>query len=106
MKLAVIKERRAGEARVAATPETVRKLKGLGLTVAVESGAGVGARIDDADYVAAGADVAADTFSTLQDAGMVLKVRAPDPGEVNAMPRNAVLIGLMSPYTENETIAA
>jgi NAD(P) transhydrogenase subunit alpha len=106
MKLAVIKERRAGEARVAATPETVRKLKGLGLSVVVESGAGEGACIDDADYVAAGADVAGEALSTLQDAGMVLKVRAPEPAEVNAIPRNAVLIGLMSPYAEKETIAA
>lgn len=106
MKLAVVKERRAGEARVAATPETVRKLKGLGLNVVVESGAGEGARIADTDYAAAGAEIARDVAATLQDAKIVLKVRAPDSGEVDALPRGAVLIGLLSPYTEKGTIAA
>ena len=57
MRLAVLKERRPGEARVAATPETVKKLIGLGLTVAVEAGAGQGASIPDADYAAAGAEI-------------------------------------------------
>ena len=50
MRLAVLKERAAAETRVAATPETVKKLIGLGLTVAVEAGAGQGASISDADY--------------------------------------------------------
>jgi NAD(P) transhydrogenase subunit alpha len=106
MNLAVIKERRAGEARVAATPETVRKLKGLGLNVIVESGAGEGARISDSDYGAAGAEVASDAAAALQNAQIVLKVRAPDSAEVEAMPRGAVLIGLLAPYTEKETVAA
>jgi len=106
MNLAVIKERRAGEARVAATPETVRKLKGLGLTVIVESGAGEGACISDSDYSAAGADIASNAAATLQNAQIVLKVRAPDSAEVEALPRDGVLIGLLSPYTEKETVAA
>src|SRR5579862_4367321 len=106
MKLAVLKERRAGEARVSATPETVRKLKGLGLDVVVESGAGEGARIADADYSAAGAEVARDAASALQNANIVLKVRAPDSGEIDALPHDAVLIGLLSPYTERDSIAA
>ena len=105
MKLAVIKERRAGEARVAATPETVRKLKGLGLNVVVESGAGEGARIADSDYAAAGAEVASDAASALQNSTIVLKVRAPASAEVDALPRGTVLIGLLSPYTEKDTIA-
>jgi NAD(P) transhydrogenase subunit alpha len=106
MNLAVIKERRAGEARVAATPETVRKLKGLGLTVIVESGAGEGARISDSDYSAAGAEVASDAAAALQNAQIVLKVRAPDLAEVEALPRGGVLIGLLSPYAEKEIAAA
>ena len=105
MKLAVLKERRAGEARVSATPETVRKLKGLGLDVVVESGAGDGARIADTDYSAAGAEVARDAASALQGANIVLKVRAPDSREVDALPHDAVLIGLLSPYTERDSIA-
>ena len=63
MKIAVLKEAEAGELRVAATPETVRKYVGLGASVAVEEGAGEGATIADADYEAAGA--------TLTAAGMV-----------------------------------
>ena len=59
MRLAVLKERRAAEARVAATPETVKRLIGLGLTVAVETGAGAGASIPDAEFTAAGAEVTA-----------------------------------------------
>ena len=106
MNLAVIKERRAGEARVAATPETVRKLKGLGLNVTVETGAGERACIADSDYAANGATVANDAASILRDAQIVLKVRAPDSHEVEAMVRGAVLIGLLSPYTEWETITA
>jgi NAD(P) transhydrogenase subunit alpha len=106
MNLAVIKERRAGEARVAATPDTVRKLKSVGLSVTVESGAGEGARIADADYLAAGANVVSDAASALRDAKIVLKVRAPDSREIAEIARGTVLVGLLSPYTEKETIAA
>ena len=58
MKLAILKERRDGETRVAASPETVKKFKALGLDVAVETGAGAAARMSDADYQAAGATIA------------------------------------------------
>jgi len=57
VKLALLAEQAAGERRVAATPETVKKLIGLGAEVAVEAGAGTGASIDDAAYAAAGASV-------------------------------------------------
>ena len=57
MKIAVLKEAEAGELRVAATPETVKKYTGLGASVAVETGAGTGASIADADYEAAGAAI-------------------------------------------------
>ncbi|PYQ56665.1 MAG: Re/Si-specific NAD(P)(+) transhydrogenase subunit alpha [Acidobacteria bacterium] len=106
MNLAVTRERRAGEARVAATPESVRKLKGLGLNVIIETGAGEGARIADSDYADAGAEIAADATSAVRDAQIVLKVRAPDSAEIEAMPRGTVLVGLLSPYTEGESIAA
>ena len=58
MRLAVLKERRPAETRVAATPETVKKFIALGCTVAVEAGAGLASGIPDADYAAAGAEVA------------------------------------------------
>src|ERR1700743_1852941 len=80
MKLAIPKERRANERRVAATPETVKKLIGLGFDVVVESGAGLGAEITDDAYRAAGAVVAAEETQTLGNADIVLKVQRPLSG--------------------------
>ncbi|HEY5046607.1 MAG TPA: Re/Si-specific NAD(P)(+) transhydrogenase subunit alpha [Rhizomicrobium sp.] len=106
MKLAILKERRAGEARVAATPETVRKLRGLGLEITVESGAGEKARISDADYVAQGAMIAPDTTAALANADIVLKVRGPDASEISAMKKGAILAALLAPHTEKDAIVA
>ena len=106
MKLAILKERRAGEARVAATPETVKKLKGLGLDVTVESGAGEKARISDGDYLAQGAVIAPDAATALQDADIVLKVRSPDASEIAGMKKGAVLAALLAPHTEKDAIVA
>ncbi|MDT8264633.1 Re/Si-specific NAD(P)(+) transhydrogenase subunit alpha, partial [Roseomonas sp. DSM 102946] len=98
---AVPKERRATEARVAATPETVRKLIGLGLSVAVEKGAGLAAGIPDAAYAEAGAEIAPDAAAALAGAGIVLKVRAPlaagegEVDEIALIPEGAVLIGTL-----------
>ncbi|HEY5338567.1 MAG TPA: Re/Si-specific NAD(P)(+) transhydrogenase subunit alpha [Rhizomicrobium sp.] len=105
MKLAVLKERRDGEARVAATPETVKKLKTLGLDIAVETGAGAGAKISDADYTTAGASIAPDAASAVRDADIVLKVRGAEPGEVAAMKKGAVFAALLAPYTEKDAVA-
>jgi NAD(P) transhydrogenase subunit alpha len=104
MKLAILKERRAGETRVAATPETVKKLKALGLDITVETGAGAGAKIADADYLAQGATVAPDAAAALSDADIVLKVRSPDDGEIALMKKGAVLAALLAPYTERDAI--
>jgi NAD(P) transhydrogenase subunit alpha len=104
MKFAILKERRAGETRVAATPDTVKKLKGLGLDVAVETRAGDGAHISDADYTAAGASIAPDAASALKDADIVLKVRGPEANELAAMKKGAVFAALLAPYTEKETV--
>jgi NAD(P) transhydrogenase subunit alpha len=106
MNLAVLKERRAGEARVAATPETVKKLKALGFAVTVETGAGEKACMGDADYVQAGATIAADAAAAVSDADIVLKVRSPEPSEIAAMKGGAVLIGLLAPHTEKDAITA
>jgi NAD(P) transhydrogenase subunit alpha len=105
LKLAVLKERRDGETRVAATPETVKKLKGLGLEVTVETGAGASARVSDADYIAAGATVAPDMATALSGAGIVLKVRGPSADEIAAMPKGAVLAALLAPYTDKDAAA-
>jgi NAD(P) transhydrogenase subunit alpha len=105
MKLAILKERRDGEARVAATPETVKKLKGLGLDVVVESGAGALARMTDADYQGAGANIVPDMASALKDADIVFKVRGPSADEIAQMKKGAVLAALLAPYSEKDTIA-
>jgi NAD(P) transhydrogenase subunit alpha len=105
MKLAILKERRYGETRVAASAETVKKLKGLGLDVAVEAGAGAAARVSDADYQSAGATIAPDSASVLSDADIVLSVRSPDASQISALKKGAVLAALLAPYTDKETPA-
>ncbi|HEV2365110.1 MAG TPA: Re/Si-specific NAD(P)(+) transhydrogenase subunit alpha [Caulobacteraceae bacterium] len=102
--LAVTRERRAGETRVAATPESARKLAGLGLTVRIESGAGEAAAFPDADYAAAGASVG-DLSSTLSDADLIFKVRAPELEEIALMKSGAWLAALLDPSREGERIA-
>ncbi len=101
MKLAVLTERRNGETRVAATPETVKKYIGMGLEVAVEAGAGLPSGFTDAAYAEAGATVAGDAAAALAGAGIVLKVRAPlgsgegAVDELSLIPRGALLIGTL-----------
>lgn len=105
MKLAVLKERREGEARVAATPDTVKKFRGLGLDVVVETNAGTSARMSDAEYTSSGAMIAPDAASALAEADVVLKVRAPDASEISLFRRGSILAALLSPYTEKEAAA-
>ncbi|MGH7119972.1 MAG: Re/Si-specific NAD(P)(+) transhydrogenase subunit alpha [Acetobacteraceae bacterium] len=100
MRLAVLKERRAGETRVAATPDTVKKLAALGLIVAVESGAGAGAKIADAEFAAAGAEIAADAAAALSGAGIVFTVMMPEADVRAHIPRGALLIGISGVHTE------
>jgi NAD(P) transhydrogenase subunit alpha len=92
MRLAVLKERHAFETRVAATPDTVKKLIGLGMTVAVETGAGSGAAISDADFQAAGAEIAPDAASALAGAGIVFAVQAPEPEQRGLIARGTLLV--------------
>jgi NAD(P) transhydrogenase subunit alpha len=106
MRLAVPKEVREGETRVAATPESVKKFKGLGLDVVVEAGAGAGAKISDADYTAAGAMIAPDAAATFKDADIVLKVRGPSAAEISQLKNGAVLAALLAPHAEGDAIQA
>jgi NAD(P) transhydrogenase subunit alpha len=98
MRIVILKERRAGDRRVAATPDTVKKLIALGHTIAIEVGAGVGANVRDSDYSEAGAEVAASAEAALKGANLVLKVRAPDDAELALIPKGAALAGLLEPY--------
>ncbi len=77
MKIAIPRERSAGETRVAATPEAVKKWVALGFEVVVEKGAGLAASFSDAAYKDAGATIAKDAAAALKSADVVLKVRAP-----------------------------
>ncbi|MBI1339878.1 Re/Si-specific NAD(P)(+) transhydrogenase subunit alpha [bacterium] len=106
MRIAVPKETHAGDQRVAATAESVKKLLGLGHSVAVESGAGLGAGVRDADYSAAGADVRADRAAVLKDAEIIFKVRAPDAAELKLYPKGAALVALLEPYAAKKEAAA
>ena len=106
MKLAVPKETTPGETRVAATPESVKKLKSLGLDVMVEAGAGEHARISDPEYAAAGASIAPDARTALEGADVVLKVRGPQGAETALIGKGAVLAALLAPYTERDAIRA
>ncbi|WP_209979506.1 Re/Si-specific NAD(P)(+) transhydrogenase subunit alpha [Azospirillum picis] len=112
MKVAIPKERRAGELRVAASPETVKKLKGLGLDVVVESGAGLGSSITDAAYEAAGASIAADAASALAGADIVLKVQRPliagegELDELALIARGALLFAILNPHNSRDHVKA
>jgi len=106
MKIAVPKERRTREARVAASPETVKKLVALGATVTVEAGAGAGASMLDAAYQAAGATIAADIAPALADADAVLKVQRPSAEEIAAIKPGAMLCCIMAPHADPETLKA
>ena len=106
MKIAIVRERFAGENRVAATPETVGKLIALGATVAIEQGAGLGARILDAEYAAAGATIAATAPATLKDAEIVLTVRRPTAATLAGVAKGALVIGALDPYGNDVELAA
>jgi NAD(P) transhydrogenase subunit alpha len=95
MKIAVGAETDPSEPRVAATPETVKKMIGLGAEVAVEPGAGIKSGILDADYTAAGATVGKGAVS---GADIVLTVRRPSPAELNGVKPGALVISIMDPY--------
>src|SRR4051812_8164605 len=99
MKIAVAAEADPSEPRVAATPDTVKKMIGLGAEVAVQPGAGVKSGILDADYAAAGAAVSADA---MQGADVVLTVRRPNAAVLAGSGRGALVISIMDPYG-NET---
>ena len=96
MRIGVPAETRAGESRVAATAETVKKLVAAGHQVVVERGAGIAAAQTDDAYAAAGAVAgeAADAFG----AELVLKVRAPSPAELASMRLGATLVGMLDPF--------
>ncbi len=100
----VPKEIHAGERRVAATPETVLKLKKLGFDVAVESGAGEAINASDAEYQEAGAAIIADAAKIWASSDIVMKVRPPEDGEADMLREGGWLIGFMWPGQNRELL--
>ena len=105
MRVAVITETDPTEARVAATPETVKKLAALGATVVVQTGAGLASGVIDADYAAAGAMQAGTAAEALNGADVVLKVRRPNAAELGGMKAGAVVLAIMDPYGNEQALA-
>jgi proton-translocating NAD(P)+ transhydrogenase subunit alpha len=112
MRIGIPRERRPNEARVAVSPDTVKKLVALGAEVMIETGAGTSAAVPDGAYAAAGARIAVDEAESLRDADIVLKVQRPlsaaegGPDELALMKSGAMLIGILAPYAAKEQVAA
>lgn len=98
MLIAIPAENDPGEGRVAATPETVKKLVGLGAEVRIQTGAGLRSGIPDQDYAAAGATIAPTTGAAVQDADIVLRVRRPSAADIAGAKQGAAIIAVMDPY--------
>ena len=103
--IAVTRERRAGETRVAAVPETVKKLIAQGFAVTVEAGAGTAAAYLDADYQAAGATLAKTASDALAKADILFKVRAPEADEIAAIKPGTLVVATLNPYVDKAALA-
>lgn len=104
MKIAILRETAANEARVAATPETVQKYIGLGAKVSIEKGAGLGSQIPDAEYKEAGATVSASASAAVKGADIVLTVRRPDAKALSGAKKGALVIGQMDPFGNEKDV--
>ena len=105
MKIAVLKELADGEARVAASPETVKKFMALGATMAVEKGAGESAAVADTDYQDMGATIGT-RAAVLKDADIVLAVQGPSPQSLKGIKKGAWLVASLNPFGERERVDA
>jgi NAD(P) transhydrogenase subunit alpha len=105
VKIAVLKESAAGENRVAASAETVKKFIGLGATIAVEAGAGAGASVADADFTAAGASVGK-LADTVKDADIILGIQGPDPKSLKGAKSGAWIVAGLAPFAERARVDA
>lgn len=103
MKIAIVKEVDVAEPRVAATPDTVKKFKALGIDVAIEPGAGLKSGLPDAEFTAVGADVSADA---VKDADIVIKVKRPEAAELARYKKGALVIAIMDPYGNEAALKA
>ncbi len=102
-KIAVLKETAAGETRVAASPETVKKFIGLGAIVAVEKGAGLSASISDAEYEAVGASLGT-AAAAIKDANIILGVQGPDPKALKGAASGAWVVAGLDPFGQRKRV--
>ncbi len=105
-RIAVTRETTAGETRVAATPDSVKRLTAAGASVAVEAGAGAAAAFPDADYAAAGAEIAPDAAAALSGADILFKVRAPSTEETAALKPGAMVVAMLDPFNARPALDA
>jgi len=105
LQIAILKERAAGETRVAASPETVGKFIKLGAKVSVEAGAGASASIPDDAFAEAGAAIG-DAASVVKDAAIVLGVQAPDVSLLKSAKKGAMVAALFDPFGKPDVIDA
>ncbi len=112
MKVAILKETRAHERRVAASPDTVKKMVGMGLEIVVEAGAGAGSSFTDDAYQAAGAQIVADAAIACDGAGLVLKVQRPQLAgeggidELAYLRPGTALVAILQPLQYRTDVAA
>ncbi len=102
--IAVTKESFAGETRVAATPDSIKKLLAAGFSVVVESGAGAGASIPDSDYTDAGASVEKTGKAALAKADILFKVRGPSAAEIALLKPGTLVAAMLNPYQDKVTL--
>ncbi|MCB1580789.1 MAG: NAD(P)(+) transhydrogenase (Re/Si-specific) subunit alpha, partial [Alphaproteobacteria bacterium] len=105
LKIAIPKETAANEKRVAASAETVKKLKDMGALVMIESGAGEAASITDETYKASGGTISKGLEDLYKNADIVLKVQAPNENELKSIPKGALLIALLAPYSNADLVS-
>jgi len=104
--IAVTRETHADETRVALSPDAVKRLVAAGSTVAVETGAGVGAAFPDEEYAEAGASIVADAAAAVSGADILLKVRGPALAEISALKPGAIVVGLLNPHQSRDLLGA
>ncbi|MDP4594626.1 MAG: Re/Si-specific NAD(P)(+) transhydrogenase subunit alpha [Beijerinckiaceae bacterium] len=104
MRIAVPSETQGNETRVAATPDTVKRLINLGAECIIQKSAGTTSGITDSDFEAAGAKIAASAAETLKDADVVLQVRRPDASTLAGVKPDAIVLAIMDPYGQDEAL--
>jgi H+-translocating NAD(P) transhydrogenase subunit alpha len=104
MRIAILDESGNGEPRVAATPETVKKLVAMGASFAIQKGAGLSAGVPDAEFEAAGAAIVKTAKDALKDAAVLLKVRRPTDAEIKLAAKDTLVLATMDPYGQDAAL--